>query len=148
MKKISMTKSYDAVALTLFSWFKYKKRNYGIIKRSWLQEQVLKSQGVEIKMRTLDRALARMRHLGLLYSETRHRKDTKTGAFVPEVSILYFTDELRSYVSKLFKFFKRLFGLSDLTEYTLSDILKHEAIYDFIVYIVLIYCYINYAVIF
>lgn len=117
-----MTKSYDAVALTLFSWFKYKKRNYGIIKRSWLQAQVFKSQGVEINMRTLDRALARMRHLGLLYSQTRHRRDPKTGAFIPEVSILHFTDELRSYVSKLFRFFKNLFGLGDLTEYTLSDI--------------------------
>jgi hypothetical protein len=115
----------DAIMKTLFYVMEKGKKRWTIMSQHIMLTRIREIYNITMSRSCLCRRLAKLRDFGYIESETRHRREKGTGLFIPDKTIFFITEKLKKYISKIFNFFKSVFGLSfgfsDLTEYTVRE---------------------------
>lgn len=91
----------------LHGYFARTGKSYTLMSQKWMMERLAEFYGKRIPRSTLNYNLALLRSRGLVDSVKRHKKDPKTGQFVPQVTLYRVSSELRRWFSGLAGYFKR-----------------------------------------
>src|SRR6266702_6542802 len=82
-------------------------KGWTLMDQKWMLEKLAEWYDVRITRRALGYNLAILRKEGIIETEKRHKRDPKTGDFIPRVTLYKMTKKLKKVFARLAGYFKR-----------------------------------------
>lgn len=103
-----------AIMQLVHGYFARTRKPWTLMSQAWMLEKLEAWHGVRISRSTLNYNLAILERNGLVERVTRHKRDGRTGEFVPQVTLYKMTKALKRFFSRLAMYYERCDWVPDV----------------------------------